>query len=139
MTQSPYFPQTETRLAAAETNISTAQTDILKVADGSFDAVLAANVETSSTNAGAISITKLYSKITSAGAESRTLAAPSRVGQSKIIYFLTDGGDVTLALTNVWANEAKTATFNDVGDNLVLISADTTKWTLISSPGVSIA
>jgi hypothetical protein len=118
MTQSPYLPQQEPR-------------SVNPLGDD--------GVETSTTNAGALSITKAVSRIVSAGAESRTLAAPSRVGQLKIINMITDGGDVTLACTNVWGNEAKTATFGDVGDNLVLISTDTTKWTLLANPGITIA
>lgn len=86
------------------------------------------NVETSSTNASAISISTLLTNITSAGAETRTLAAPTKAGTMKIIQMTVDGGNVVLALTNIiGASGSTSATFDDVGDCLVLMSV-TGKW-----------
>jgi hypothetical protein len=77
----------------------------------------------------------MKSNISSAGAESRTLAAPgaANVGRMKVIEMTVDGGDVTLALTNVLGQEATTATFNDVADCLILYGLNATKWVLLKA------
>ena len=103
------------------------------VPNGTFS-IAGANSETTTTNAGAISISKLMTNISTAGAESRTLAAPSAAGQLKIIVMSVDGGDCTLSLANVYGGSAATtATFDDVGDSLVLISTGTSKWLVLGN------
>ncbi len=75
---------------------------------------------------------------TTSGAGAITLAAPdaSMLGLTKTIEMTVDGGDVTLALTNVQGGSAATtATFADVGDTLVL-TAGATKWTVTGEGGV---
>ena len=89
------------------------------------------NSETSTANAGALAVDKCTSLISSAGAESRTLAAPSALGvggvQLKIIRMSVKVGNVTLAGTNVLGQGAATATFAAVGDSLVLMN-NGSKW-----------
>lgn len=77
-------------------------------------------------------ITKIDNTVTGAGAI--TLAAPdaTMLGMVKIIEMTVDGGDVTLALTNVdGGSAATTATFDAVGDALVLV-AGVSKWHVCS-------
>ena len=102
------------------------------IANGLLDAVLAANKEVAAIDAGAISIVKLLTEIDSSGAESRTLAAPGAgLVRFKVIRFTVDGGNVTLAGTNVLGDEAQTFTFAAVGDTIILMSNGGVKWVLI--------
>lgn len=103
--------------------------NINTVANGVFTAS-GSNAETSSADGGAISVTKLITSISTAGAETRTLAAPGSAGRIKIIQMTVDGGDCTLTLTNVVGSGGTTATFDDVGDTLVLMSA-ASKWVFL--------
>lgn len=91
--------------------------------------------------AGALSVTKVYSKLALAGAGAVTLAAPSAtmLGQLKTIEMTADNGDVTLALTNVVGQSSgTTATFGDVRDTLVLLAAYD-KWVVIKESGIALA
>ncbi len=73
-------------------------------------------------NAGAIPVTKTGScKLVSAGAETRTLAIPTFVGQRLTLYLDTDGGDIVITSAqriNVAGNTS--ITFNDASDILKL-------------------
>jgi hypothetical protein len=104
---------------------------------GIFDIATAANIETSSGTSGALSVTKLYSAIDStAGAGSRTLAAPAAGCRLKVIEMTVDNGDTTLALTNVVGGSAgSTATFDDIGDYLILLSVGA-KWVVLGNTAV---
>lgn len=90
---------------------------------------------TSSTNAAALSLVTGVSIITTAGAETRTLAAGTR-GQVKVLYMKTDGGDCVVTLTG---NPAAfdTVTLNDAGDTCVLLYIDST-WVPIANVGCTI-
>jgi len=100
--------------------------------NGLLDAVLAANKQVSTVDAEALDITKLMSEIDSSGVESRTLAAPGAgLVRFKVIRFTVDGGNVTLAGTNVLGDEAQTFTFAAVGDTVILMSNGGVKWVLI--------
>jgi hypothetical protein len=62
--------------------------------------------------------------LVTAGAETRTLADPTRVGQRMALYFLTDGGNCVITVAspiNVAGNN--TITFADVGEFVELVSA----------------
>lgn len=88
--------------------------------------------------AGALSVTKVVSKLALVGAGAVTLAAPSATmyGQQKLIEMTTDNGDVTLALTEIEGQSSgTTATFNSVGDKLILV-AGLSKWTVIKEFGI---
>lgn len=93
------------------------------------------------TAAGALSVTKVYSKIALVGAGAVTLAVPdaSMLGQVKTLEMTVDNGDVTLSLANCEGQSSgTTATFNDVGDKLILV-AGTSKWTIIKEFGVTLS
>ncbi len=94
--------------------------------------------ETASTNAGALSVTKFQSLISSAGAETRTLAAPGSNGLMKLIAMTVHVGDVTLAGTNIWGQTAATCTFAAVGDSIVLMAVGG-KWLILGQNGATCA
>lgn len=82
----------------------------------------------------------------SAGAESRTLGAPSYAGQTVILSMQVDGGDITLGLPNhvAAAGASDTATFDDEGDLLELIAVPlgvggALGWRVRSNTGVGLA
>lgn len=83
-------------------------------------------------DAGTLPLTSALDEIVSAGAESRVLDPPPAgfVG-IKVIRFKTDGGNVTIAGTNVLGDEAQTFTMAAVGDTIVLIGNGGVKWILI--------
>lgn len=109
--------------SAAQADADAVQGGLLEPASG--------NTETSAANGGAIAVDTLETLITSAGVETRTLAAPGVKGQLKVITMTVDMGDVTLAGTNILGQEALTGTFDDVGDTLVLYGYSTTKWVIL--------
>lgn len=124
---------------SGDMTISNAGVANIPVAGGLFSSVASSEVETLSVNAGAISTTILQSDIVTAGAETRTIAAPSVKGQLKIIFFKTDGGDCTIAGTNIYNNTATTLTLNDAGDSAVLYAPDTTRWVVVGLNGCAFA
>jgi predicted RecA/RadA family phage recombinase len=75
-------------------------------------------------NAGAIPVTDSGNvAIVTAGAETRTLAAPTKAGQQLSICMKTDGGDCVITcatLINQTGNN--TITLNDAGDSLLLVA-----------------
>lgn len=130
MSQIPYNEETEAIL----TTIAAVATQAY---GGNMD-FTGDNLETSTTNAGALSVSIPLSRISSAGSESRTLAAPDAEGKIKVIHMTVDGGNVTLLGTNIWGQEAATGTFGDVGDHLVLLSVGA-KWSILNNNGVTFA
>lgn len=80
-------------------------------------------------DAGSLSATAKLEEIVSAGAESRVLPAPPAgfVGR-KVIRFKTDGGNVTIAGTNVLTKEILTYTMTAVDDTIVLVGNGGDKW-----------
>lgn len=77
-------------------------------------------------DAGAIPVTVSgYCPLVTAGAETRTLAAPSYIGQELLLYLKTDGGNCTVTCATTF-NEAgnNTATFADTGDSLRLSAVE---------------
>jgi hypothetical protein len=119
------------------TSISASATEINNVVNGSF-CITGTCTETSTANAGALSVATFQSLISSAGAETRTFAAPGGNGILKVIVMTVDGGDVTMLGTNIWSAEAQTCTFDDVGDSLILLSAGG-KWVILKATGVTCA
>ncbi len=129
---------------------SNAQTQLTALAgrntvleNGAFIAT-GTNLETSTADASALSVTKLQSNIDSTigAGGTRTLAAPGSSGLHKIIVMTVDGGDCTLALTNVVGARAAngdavstTCTFAAVGECLVLLSAGA-KWVVVGGNAV---
>ena len=91
--------------------------------------------------AGALSVSKKVSNLALVGAGAVTLAVPdgTMLGQVKVIEMTVDNGDVTLALTNVQGGTAATtATFDAVGEKLVLIAA-ADKWVVLKEQGVTLS
>jgi len=95
-------------------------------------------------DAGAIPITNTgHVNLVTAAAETRTLAAPTYVGQMLQLNFKTDAGDcvVTCAtLINQTANN--TITFADVGDVVTLVaklSGASILWSVVSNDGAALS
>jgi hypothetical protein len=96
------------------------------------------------TGAGAISIDKAYTSLVTTGADALTLAAPgaASIPRIKVIHMTTDGGDGTLASTNIVGQSSGTTsiTFNDAGDYLVLVAVPgLNKWSVLKEGGVTAA
>lgn len=95
-------------------------------------------------NAGAIAVTKSgYCPLVSAGAETRTLAAPSFIGQRILLYLKTDGGDcVVTVATGINQTGNNTITFNDAGDTVELVAKENganKRWTLVVNDGAALS
>lgn len=96
------------------------------------------------TGAGAISISTAYTSLVTTAADALTLAAPGAASlpRVKVIHMTTDGGDGTLASTNIVGQSSGTTsiTFNDAGDYLVLMAIPgLNKWSVIKEGGVTAA
>ena len=107
--------------------------------------ILDASVSTETrTGAGAISISTVYTSLVTTAADALTLAAPGATStpRFKVIHMTTDGGDGTLASTNIVGQSSGTTsiTFNDAGDYLVLVSVPgLNKWSVVKEGGVTAA
>ena len=83
--------------------------------------------------------------ITTAGAETRVMGTPNRVGQKAYILFGTDGGNFTMTNASGWQDGGAgedVATFDDAGDAIALEALGTgaaTDWRLTSKKGVTLA
>lgn len=122
-----------------------ANVDTLNATMSELNAVadVSANTETR-TGAGAISISTLYTSLVTTGANALTLAAPGAASlpRLKVIHMTTDGGDGTLASTNIvgQSSGSTSITFNDAGDYLVLVSIPgLNKWSVVKEGGVTAA
>lgn len=110
-----------------------------------INAICDASVSTETvTGAGAISISTAYSSLVTTGANALTLAAPgaSSIPRIKVIHMTTDGGDGTLASTNIvgQSSGSTSITFNDAGDYLVLAAIPgLNKWAVVKEGGVTAA
>ncbi len=94
------------------------------------------------TGAGAIAVTTAYTALVTTGADALTLAVPTKPAFIKVIKMTTDGGDGTLASTNIVGQSSGTTsiTFNDAGDTLVLCSDTVSgKWVVLKEYGVTAA
>lgn len=79
--------------------------------------------------------------LVSAGAETRTLARPTRIGVQLMLHFVTDGGNITLTVTGGFNEDGDTTfTFSDPGQWAFFIScqsaAGTFFWQKISDYGI---
>ena len=95
-------------------------------------------------NAGAIPVTASgYVPIVTAGAETRTLAAPSFVGQELLLYMKTDGGDAVITCaTGVNQTGNNTITMNDAGDTIRLVAVESganKRWRVVVNDGCTLA
>lgn len=115
--------------------------DGLLVKDGSVQAAAIADPGAS----GAIPVTTSGTcSLVSAGAETRTLAAPTFVGQRLTLGFAIDGGDIVVTGANA-VNQTgnNTLTFADAGDLIVLeailIGTSTRAWRVVANDGVALS
>lgn len=95
-------------------------------------------------DAGAIPVTYSgYCPIVTAGAETRTLAAPSHAGQELLLYMKTDGGNAVItAAAAINAAGNNTITFADVTDSLLLRAVESGAslvWRVVSSDGAALS
>jgi hypothetical protein len=95
-------------------------------------------------NAGAIPVTTDgVCNMTSAGAETRTLAIPTYVGQRLDLCLDTDGGDVAVTVAAAYNQSGNTViTFNDAGDHVSLVGVTqggTRRWRLIVNNGCALS
>lgn len=95
-------------------------------------------------NAGAISVASSGSvSLVSAGAETRTLAAPIFNGQIIVLYFQTDGGDCVVTVASAFNQTGNTViTLNDAGDSVSLIAVHngtTLAWRVLENGNASLS
>lgn len=95
-------------------------------------------------NAGAIPVTRSgHVEIVTAAAETRTIAAPSFVGQQLLLSMKTDGGDAVVTVaTTVNQTGNNTITFNDAGDSVLLIakaSGANKRWSVVVNDGAALS
>ena len=90
---------------------------------------------TSSTNAEALPVFAEKISITTAGAETRTLAAPLHVGQELTLYCKTDGGNcVVTCATTINEQGGTTIVFNETGQSVKLTAIEegsTLRWRML--------
>lgn len=104
---------------------------------GSFSfPTIAISAADTRTGAGAISTSAFYTALVTTGANALTLANGTKIGQTKKIRMLTDGGDGTLTPTSLLTYT--TIVFNDVNDYVVLMWSGT-KWVVIENFGCTLA
>lgn len=126
-------------LVAAYTSIGRYR--VSAVSDGAATVVASATTTFSPggvdtrTGAGAVSITAEVTLVVTTAADALTLA-DGVTGQRKIIKMKTDGGDGTL--TPASFADGTTITFNDAGDVVELVFADS-KWQVVANSGCTIA
>ena len=95
-------------------------------------------------NAGAIPVTVSgYCPIVTAGSETRTLAAPSFIGQELLLYIKTDGGTCVITVASAINQTGNnTITMADVRDviRLVAIESGSNKvWHVVSNDGAALS
>lgn len=93
---------------------------------------------------GAIAVTKGgVCRLVTAGAETRTLAIPTFLGQELTLQMKTDGGDcVVTSAQAVNQTGNNTLTFNDAGDMIKLIAIDVggaLRWRVVANDGVGLS
>jgi len=95
-------------------------------------------------NAGAVPITDSgHVDIVTAGAETRTIAAPTDIGQSLLLSMKTDGGDcVVTVATGINQAGNNTITLNDAGDSILLVavaSGTNKRWRVAYNDGCTLS
>lgn len=102
------------------------------------------NAITDPGDAGAIPVTASgYCPIVTAGSETRTLAAPSFIGQQLLLYIKTDGGTCVITVASAINQTGNnTITMADVRDtiNLVAVESGSNKvWHVVSNDGAALS
>lgn len=116
----------------------------LMTTTGKIRASATANVIADPGNAGAIAVTDSgVCNLTSAGAETRTLAIPTFVGQRLTLCMDVDGGDVVVTVASAYNQAANTIiTLNDAGDTINLVGchiAGVRRWRLVNNDGCTLS
>lgn len=101
-------------------------------------------VATSAVDAAAIPVSSQGTvRLTTAGAETRTLAAPTWAGQTLSIYFQTDGGDCVVTAAAAINQAGNTVmTFADAGDCITLVGVHNGSvyvWRVLANDGVALS
>lgn len=121
--------------------------DYLSALGTNLDAEVAAPGATGITdpgNAGAIPVTASgFCPIVTAGAETRTIAAPTITGQELWLLFKTDGGDCVITVAT-FINQAgnNTITLNDAGDAVLLkakLNGNNKRWSVVVNDGAALS
>ena len=95
-------------------------------------------------NAGAIPVTDTgHCEIVTAGAETRTLAAPTYLGQMLLLSMKTDGGDAVIAVaTGINQTGNNRITMNDAADSILLVavaSGTNIRWRVACNDGCTLS
>jgi predicted RecA/RadA family phage recombinase len=95
-------------------------------------------------NAGAIPVTDSgHVDLVTTAAQTRTLAAPTYVGQLLLVSLKTDGGDcVITCATTVNQTGNNTITLGDAGDAILLVAkanGSNKRWSVVSNDGCALA
>jgi len=95
-------------------------------------------------DAGAIPVTDTgHMEIVTAAAETRTLAAPTYLGQMLLISMKTDGGDCVIAVaTTINQTGNNRITLNDAGDAILLAAkanGANIRWSVVSNDGCTLS
>lgn len=84
-----------------------------------------------------------YVPLVTDGAETRTLAAPSFIGQELLLFLDTDGGNCTVTVSAaINAADENTLVFNDAGDFIALVGISiggVLRWRVKASDGVQLS
>ncbi|TWT40505.1 hypothetical protein RAS1_42170 [Phycisphaerae bacterium RAS1] len=101
------------------------------------------NAITDPGNAGALPVTATgHVDVVTAGAETRTLAAPSFRGQQLSLCMKTDGGDgVITCATGINNTGNNTITMNDAGDSILLLAIQNganLRWRVVYNDGCTL-
>jgi hypothetical protein len=84
-----------------------------------------------------------HASIVTAGAETRTLAAPSYAGQMLSLAMKTDGGDcVITCATGLNQTGNNTITMNDAGDSILLVGIESganKRWRVVYNDGCTLS
>jgi len=126
------------------TAVNIGHSSVLATFSSKTAAGAATNAITDPGNAGAIAVTANgVCDITTAGAETRTLAIPTFVGQEILLCLDTDGGDCVITVASSFNQAGNTIiTLNDAGDSVLLKArtvGGTRKWQLIVNDGASLS
>lgn len=95
-------------------------------------------------NAGAIPVLQAgVCNLTTAAAETRTLAVPTYMGQRLTLCLKVDGGDCVVTVASAYNQAGNTViTFNDAGDVVDLVAtqiAGVLRWRLLANDGATLS
>lgn len=137
----PFFGFAE---AAAGTTATVVKARLVYVPSAIVTGAAIAAQITDPGNAGAIPVTgNGHVQIVTAGAETRTLAAPTWVGQELLLCMKTDGGDAVITCaTAINQTGNNTITMNDAGDSIrfnAIQSGSNIRWRTVYNDGCTLS